>query len=129
MMIQELTKNKNTAGYYLNPLTGLYLFPRDNDYSYFSKYYQVFSTERNMYLQNWHVTDHFQSNPMWIIKNQKREDLTKRIISNISAEIEITKLLKLQLRGSYDYAIKTNEKKNKAGSNIVTGKQIGRAHV
>ena len=117
MMIQELTKNKNTAGYYLNPLTGLYLFPRDKDYAYYSKYYQIFDTTRNMYLQNWYVTDHFQSNPEWIINNQKREDLTRRIISNLSAEFIISHHLNLQLRGSYDYAIKTNEKKNKAGSN------------
>lgn len=125
MLIQELTKNKNTAGYYLNPLTGLYLFPRDNDYAYFSKYYQLFSTERNMYLQNWHVSDHFQSNPEWIVKNQKREDLTKRIISNVSADIGIAEHLKLQLRGSYDYAIKTNEKKNKAGSNATNVHENG----
>lgn len=117
MLSQELTKNKNTAGYYLNPLTGLYLFPRDKDYSYYSKYYQIFSAERNMYLQNWHVSDHFQSNPEWIVNNQRREDLTRRIISNLSAELVISDHLQLQLRGNYDYAIKTNEKKNKAGSN------------
>jgi TonB-linked SusC/RagA family outer membrane protein len=117
MLVQELTKNKNTAGYYLNPLTGLYLFPRDKDYSYYSTYYQVFNTDRNMYLQNWHVTDHFQSNPEWIINNQRREDLTRRIISNLSAELLISNHLQLQLRGSYDYATKENEKKNKAGSN------------
>lgn len=118
MLIQELTKNKNTAGYYLNPLTGLYLFPRDKDYSWYSKNYQVFDTTRNMYLQNWHVADHFQSNPEWIINNQKREDMTKRIISNLSAEFKISAHLNLQMRGSYDYAIKTNEKRNKAGSNL-----------
>ncbi len=117
MMVQELTKNKNTAGYYLNPLTGLYLFPRDKDYSYYSTYYQIFDKSRNMYLQNWHVSDHFQSNPEWIINNQRREDLTKRLITNLSAELILSNHLKLLLRGNYDYAIKTNEKKNKAGSN------------
>jgi len=117
MLIQEITKNKNTAGYYLNPLTGLYLFPRDKDYSYYAKNYQVFSAERNMYLQNWHVADHFQSNPEWIIHNQRREDLTRRMISNLSVELNLSDHLNLQLRGNYDYAIKTNEKKNKAGSN------------
>lgn len=117
MLIQELTKNKNTAGYYLNPLTGLYLFPRDKDYSYYAQNYQVYNGTRNMYLQNWHVSDHFQSNPEWIINNQKREDLTKRLISTLSAEWRISRHLNLQLRANYDYAIRTNEKKNKAGSN------------
>lgn len=125
MMVQELTKNKNTAGYYLNPLTGLYLFPRDKDYAYYSKYYQVFSAERNMYLQNWHVSDHFQSNPEWIINNQRREDLTRRIITNLSAELILSDHLHMELRGNYDYAIKTNEKKNKAGSNATNVHQNG----
>ena len=117
MLIQELTKNKNTAGYYANPLTGLYLFPRDKDYAYYSTNYQIFNPTRNLYLQNWHVSDHFQSNPEWIIKNQKREDLTKRIISSLSTELIISDHLNLQLRGNYDYAERTNEKTNKAGSN------------
>jgi len=117
MLINELTKNKSTAGYYLNPLTGLYLFPRDKDYATYAKDYQVFDTTRNLYLQNWFVTDHFQSNPNWIINNQKREDLAKRLIASINADYAITGHMHLQLRASYDYAIKTNEQKNKAGSN------------
>lgn len=117
MLINELTKNKSTAGYYLNPLSGLYLFPRDKDYAAYAKDYQVFDTTRNLYLQNWFVTDHFQSNPNWIINNQKREDLAKRVIASVNTDLEITKYLKLQLRGSYDFSIKTNEQKNKAGSN------------
>ncbi len=117
MLIDELTNNKSTAGYYLNPLTGLYLFPRDKDYEYYATNYQVFNKDRNLYLQNWHVTDHFQSNPNWIINNQKRDDLTKRIITNVNTEIKISDHLRLQMRGSYDYAIKTNEQQNKAGSN------------
>lgn len=117
MLINELTKNKSTAGYYLNPLTGLYLFPRDKDYAAYAKDYQVFDATRNLYLQNWFVTDHFQSNPNWIINNQKREDLAKRVIASVNTDLKITENLKLQLRGSYDYSIKTNEQKNKAGSN------------
>jgi TonB-linked SusC/RagA family outer membrane protein len=117
MLINELTKNKGTAGYYLNPLTGLYLFPRDKDFASYEKNFQVFDTSRNMYLQNWFVTDHFQSNPNWIINNQKREDLAKRLIASINTGYAITDHMNLQLRASYDYAIKTYEEKNKAGSN------------
>jgi len=117
MLVNELTKNKSVAGYYLNPLTGLYLFPRDKDYSLFSNEYQVFNATRNMYLQNWIVTDHSQSNPNWIIHNQKRNDLTKRLIANVNVDYSITDHLNLQLRGSFDYSIKRNEQQNKAGSN------------
>jgi len=72
---------------------------------------------RNMYLQNWFVSDHFQSNPNWIINNQTREDLNKRIIGSIHVEYDIIQDLKLQLRGNYDYATRSYEQQNKAGSN------------
>ena len=117
MLTDETIKNKNTAGYYLNPLTGLYLFPRDRDFASYAKNYQVFDETRNMYLQNWFVKDHFQSNPNWIINNQKKDDQIKRVIANVSADWRIRNNLNFQLRGNYDHAERTFEQKNKAGSN------------
>ena len=117
LLTDESTKNKNVAGYYYNPLTGLYFFPRDKDFKSFTENYQVFDSTRNMYLQNWFVSDHFQSNPIWIIKNQRREDLVKRLIGSIFLEYDITKDLNVKLRGNYDYATKSFEQQNKAGSN------------
>lgn len=116
-LTNEDTDNKNVAGYYYNSLTGLYLFPRDRDFSSYAKNYQVFDLQRNMYLQNWFVSDHFQSNPYWVINNQKREDLTKRLIGSVSLEYDVSPGLKLQFRGNYDYAQKSYEQRNKAGSN------------
>jgi TonB-linked SusC/RagA family outer membrane protein len=116
-LTDEITRNKNVAGYYYNPLTGLYLFPRDRNFASFSQNYQEFDELRNMYLQNWFVSDHFQSNPNWIINNQTREDLNKRIIGSIHVECDIIQDLKLQLRGNYDYATRSYEQQNKAGSN------------
>jgi len=117
MLTEELIKNKNTAGYYLNPLTGLYLFPKDRDFASYARDYQVFSASRNMYLQNWFVKDHFQSNPNWIINNQKKEDLNKRVIANMLAEWKINDHLKLQMRSNIDHSERIYEQKNKAGSN------------
>lgn len=117
LLTEEQTKNRNTAGYYLNPLTGLYFFPRDKDFSTYAENYQVFNPSRNMYLLNWFVNDHFQSNPNWIIYNEKKEDLTRRMIANITLDYKIGKNLSFQARGNYDYAIKSHEQQNKAGSN------------
>ncbi|NQU51606.1 MAG: SusC/RagA family TonB-linked outer membrane protein [Bacteroidetes bacterium] len=117
MMSNEITTNRNTAGYYLNPLNGLYLFPRDRDYESYAENYEVFNPERNMYLQNWFVDDHFQSNPNWIIYNQQKKDLTKRLIANVVLDWKIIDNLNLQVRGNYDYAVKSHEQQNKAGSN------------
>lgn len=117
MLTNEATQNRNGAGYYLNPLTGLYFFPRDKNFVSYAQNYQVFDDARNMYLQNWFVNDHMQSNPYWIINNEKKEDLTKRMIANVMLDYKIMDNLSLQVRGNYDYAIKSYEQQNKAGSN------------
>lgn len=117
MLTDEATQNRNGAGYYLNPLTGLYFFPRDKDFASYATNYQIFDPARNLYLQNWFVGDHIQSNPYWIINNERKENLTKRLIANFSMEYLIKENLKLQVRGNYDYANKSYEQQNKAGSN------------
>jgi len=126
MLASEKAKNRNTAGYYLNPLTGLYFFPRDKDFASYQNNYQTFSTERNMNLQNWFVNDHHQSNPYWLINNQPKTDLTKRVIASVSAEYEFSKKLKFQARASYDYAEKSYEQKFYAGGNSTNISENGR---
>lgn len=126
MLTSEKTNNRNTAGYYLNPLTGLYFFPRDRDFNSFKDNYQVFNDARNMYLQNWFVSDHHQSNPYWLINKQPKEDLTKRVIASVTLDYEISKTLKFQTRGSYDYAEKSYEQKFYAGGNSTNISANGR---
>ncbi|RKD90757.1 SusC/RagA family TonB-linked outer membrane protein [Mangrovibacterium diazotrophicum] len=126
MLTEEQVKNKYMAGYYLNPLTGLYFFPRDRDFSQYKENYQVFNADRNLYVQNWFVEDHFQSNPYWIINNEPREDQIKRIIGNVNAAFRFNDHFNLKVRGSYDYAVKTYEEKHKAGSNVTNVHPNGR---
>ncbi|WP_299582736.1 SusC/RagA family TonB-linked outer membrane protein [uncultured Sunxiuqinia sp.] len=117
MLSNEIVKNKNVAGYYLNPLTGLYFFPRNLHYQDYAENYQIFNPVRNMYLQNWFVEDHFQSNPEWIIHNQRNDDQVRRGIVNAVLDFQFSPSLALQTRGSYDFAIRSHEQKNRAGSN------------
>lgn len=126
IMTNEKVKNRNLSGYYLNPLTGLYFFPRDRDFSDYANNYQVFNAERNMYLQNWFVEDHFQSNPYWIINNEPKDDEIKRLIASVKAGLTINDKLKLEFRGNYDYAAKTFEERHKAGSNVTNVHKNGR---
>jgi len=116
MLAYEQTNNRSGAGYYLNPLTGLYQFPRDRDFSTYKNNYQVFSKDRNMYLQNWFVSDDKQSNPYWIINNQPETDLVKRIIASTSLDYDIASHFKFQARANIDYADKTYDQKLFAGS-------------
>lgn len=126
MLANEQVKNKYVAGYYLNPLTGLYLFPRDRNFADYKENYEVFNFTRNMYLQNWFVQDHFQSNPYWIINNEPREDLIKRLIGTVNGGFRFNDHFEIAVRGSYDYAVKTFEEKHRAGSNITNVHANGR---
>lgn len=117
MLTEEQTNNRPGAGYYLNPLTGLYLFPRDRDFASYKENYAVFNKDRNMDLQNWFVTDDKQSNPYWIINKQPKTDITKRAIASITLDYDISKSIKFKARGNYDYAVKSNEERDAAGSN------------
>ena len=45
----EKTHNRNTAGYYLNPLTGLYMFPRNRSYYDLANNFEVFNEGQKRY--------------------------------------------------------------------------------
>ncbi len=139
MLTNEKTKNRSTAGYYYNPLTGLYMFPRDGaapsrdvslgkqPFSYYKNNYSYFDEERAMILQEWHDYDSgFQSNPYWLLKKQPREDVTNRVIASLSADYKITDKLSFKVRGNYDYAVKTYDQRYYAGGNPVNISRTGK---
>ncbi|HPT12337.1 MAG TPA: SusC/RagA family TonB-linked outer membrane protein, partial [Bacteroidales bacterium] len=126
MLTSERSFNRPANGYYLNTLTGLYFFPRQKDFNTYKNEYQIFNTGRNLYLQNWFVEDHHQSNPYWILNNEPKEDLGKRAIASANAEWEIAKGFKFQARANYDYADKSYEQKHMAGSNATNVSANGR---
>jgi len=126
MLTSERSFNRPANGYYLNTLTGLYFFPRQKDFNTYKNEYQIFNTGRNLYLQNWFVEDHHQSNPYWILNNEPKEDLGKRAIASTNVEWEIAKGFKFQARANYDYADKSYEQKHMAGSNATNVSANGR---
>ncbi|MCG2459309.1 SusC/RagA family TonB-linked outer membrane protein [Flavobacteriaceae bacterium F89] len=113
----EKTENRLPAGYYLNPLTGLYQFPRNRNFYDYKNNYQVFDTDRNLFLQNWFVVDHQQSNPYWIVNKEPLTEDSKRVIGSLNISYDILDNLKFQVRGSYDYAVRGYEQQHAAGSN------------
>ncbi|MCK0189066.1 SusC/RagA family TonB-linked outer membrane protein [Arenibacter sp. F20364] len=117
IMTQEKSKNRLPSGYYLNPITGLYFFPRNRDFYNFKNNYEVFDETRNLMAQNWFVSDHHQSNPYWIVNKQPRTDETKRVIGNLSLKYDFLDNLSLQVRGNIDYASKVREQQHAATSN------------
>lgn len=104
LIIQE-TKNKPTSGgIYMNPLSGLYTFPRGMDISPYKEKYEVFDAERNMPLQNWYtpVTDYDQ-NPYWLLNRAQSDDKRKRFILAVTASLAVNDHISIQARGSFDH--------------------------
>ena len=117
ILAQENTTGRNRAGYYSNPLTGLYWFPRDRNFDDFKNNYSLFNKTRNTYKQNWVADVDIQSNPYWLLNEESQEDRTNRGIASLNLEYDINKQFKFQIRGNYDYTVKEYETKRNAGGN------------
>lgn len=126
MLASEVVNNRNVAGYYLNPLTGLYNFPRERDWTDYKDNYKIFSESRNMYLQNVYVVDHHLSNPYWIVNMEPEEEHINRMIASAAADYSLTEHLSLVVRGTYDYVGFEMTQKDAAGSNATNVSANGR---
>jgi TonB-linked SusC/RagA family outer membrane protein len=120
MLTDQSINNKVLNGYYWNPLTGLYLFPRGGsgkDISYYKENYQVWDPSRYMNVQNWYYTDSqgMQQNPWWILNDNTNTEKTKRVLASLSLEYKLTDALTIQARGNYDYSTQIFEQQIHAG--------------
>ncbi|MBV8388280.1 MAG: SusC/RagA family TonB-linked outer membrane protein, partial [Mucilaginibacter sp.] len=116
----EISHNRPGAGYYNNPLTGLYLFARDRDFNYYKQNYQVIDTNRNMYKMNWYSTEEKQNNPYWELYNDPRLQKSNRAIASVKASYEIVDHLKFEARGNIDYNDVTRDYRFAADGNSVS---------
>lgn len=126
MLTLEDINNRNVAGYYLNPLTGLYNFPRERDWMDYKNNYKYIDEGRNMYMQNVYVVDHHLSNPYWLVNMEPEEEQNKRVIAFASADYSITDHLSVIVRGTYDFLDYKMTQKDAAGSNVTNVSANGR---
>nr|WP_102409287.1 SusC/RagA family TonB-linked outer membrane protein [Parabacteroides bouchesdurhonensis] len=104
-IFRQTINNRNpVGGFYMNPLVGLYRFPRGVDISEYKENFEVFNSSRNLYEQNWHsdIQD-FEQNPYWVINRIQSKDVRTRLMASLSAEIKVTDWFKIQARGNMDY--------------------------
>jgi len=120
MFTNEVSRNRPGAGYYNNPLTGLYLFVRNLDFNSYKQNYQVFNPTRNMYVMNWFSGEEKENNPYWEIHKDPKLNTTSRAIANLKLSWDISKHLKFDVRGNIDYAAKLNDYRYAAGGNSVS---------
>lgn len=120
MLSDETTNNRPRAGYYDNPLGGLYRFPRDRDFADFRNNYSLLDPDKNLEGQNWFVIDHHQSNPYWLLNKETQLHATKRLIGSVTLDYKLTEKLSIAARGNYDYAKKIRDERQSAGGNTTT---------
>ncbi|MGN6437113.1 MAG: SusC/RagA family TonB-linked outer membrane protein [Agriterribacter sp.] len=120
LLASELSRNRPGAGYYNNPLTGLYLFARERDFNSYKNNYQVFDSTRNLYKMNWYSTEEKQNNPFWELNNNSKLAKTNRLIATAKASYEITNHLRFEARGNIDYANKLFDNRWAAAGNSVS---------
>ena len=104
-VMRQIVKNKPVSGgFYMNPLVGLYRFPRGEDLSYYKDNYDIYDPERKLGIQNWHTfTEDFEQNPYWIQNRIQSKETRMRSIISLSANLRINSWLTVQARGSVDY--------------------------
>jgi len=116
----EISNNRPGAGYYNNPLTGLYLFARDRDFNSYKQNYQVFDSTRNLYKMNWYSTEEKQNNPFWEVNKDPKLQKSNRVIASVRAAWQLTEHLRFEARGNIDYNNVTRDNRYAAGGNSVT---------
>ena len=105
-VMKQTVKNKPVSGgFYMNPLVGLYRFPRGEDLSYYKENYERYDEDRKLNKQNWHTfTEDFEQNPYWIQNRIQSKDARIRLLLSLSANLKVTDWLTLQARGNLDYS-------------------------
>src|SRR5690606_1311815 len=58
MYSKQDVHNRPASGLYFGPLSGLYMFPRGQDFDQYKNNFEYFSETRNLYLQNWWNVNH-----------------------------------------------------------------------
>lgn len=104
-VMRQVVKNKPVpGGFYMNPLVGLYRFPRGEDLSSYRDQFEVYDEDRKLNVQNWHTSfEDFEQNPYWILNRIQTKDVRARVITSLSARVKVTDWLDIQARGSMDY--------------------------
>lgn len=135
LMFQDGRNRPAPGGYYMNPLVGVYRFPRggvESDptqtFAYYKENYKRYDPVRNMNLQNWYKTpDGWEQNPFWLTNMAPSEDQRYRTIANLSASFQINKSFRIQARGNADFITDNYEQKMYAGTpSVLTTGDNGR---
>ena len=105
--MRQVVKDKPVpGGFYMNPLVGLYRFPRGVDMTPYREHFEVYDPDRKLGVQNWIApSDDFEQNPYWITNRIRSKSLRNRVMASLSADWKVNGWLRLKARGNVDYVI------------------------
>lgn len=119
--------NKPTNALYYNPLTGVYLFPRGNNFNEYKTNFEVFDPGRNLMTQNWVTgTSDIIQNPFWIQNRNQSIDRNQSLITSVALNYKANEWLSFKSRGGYNKLYNIFDKKIYAGTNETLSAATGR---
>ncbi len=116
----EKSKNRPGAGYYNNPITGLYLFARERNFDDYKNNYQIFDATRNLFKQNWYSSEEKQNNPYWELYNDPKLSTSNRVIATAKASYAFLPHFKFDVLGNIYYNDRLLDYRYAAGGNSVS---------
>ncbi len=124
IVASQKVHNRPTSGLYYNPLSGLYIMPRGQDFNKFKNNYEYFSPSRTVNLQNWWninadaglTGDDNQQNPYWVLNRNQTDDKLFRFFGSLVLKYKLSADLSIQARGNIDKSNTNYELKAHAGT-------------
>ena len=129
LMTQKIKDRPSSGGYYMNPLVGLYVFPRGEDLSVYrdNNGFEKFDADRSMPVQNWYTKiSGFTQNPYWLTNRVNSIDKRFRTLASLSANLKVNDWFSVQARGNVDYINDNYEQKMYAGTATDVAHENGR---
>ena len=129
LMTQKIKDRPSSGGYYMNPLVGLYTFPRGEDLGVYrdNNGFEKMDANRSMPVQNWYTDiSGFTQNPYWLTNRVNSTDKRFRSLASLSANLKINDWFSVQARGNVDYVNDNYEQKMYAGTAADVAHQNGR---
>lgn len=103
-MRQSVDDKPVPGGFYMNPLVGLYRFPRGVDITPYREDFEVYDADRKLGVQNWIApSDDFEQNPYWIVNRIRSKSLRNRVMASLSADWRVTGWLHIRARANVDH--------------------------
>lgn len=132
--LAQKASNRFSSGLYYNPVSGLYLFPRGQDFEYYKNNFEYHDPRRNLSIQNWWnirndrnwIGQDDQQNPEWALRRNLRADARYRSMATLSLTWQFNHWLSFKSRTSFDKSEDQYELKAYAGTQIVLAGGNGR---